>query len=313
MKKITIWLLVILGIVALYGIFTLFFSVLFQTMTVARPTPTVILPPTFTPTATTLIIAANTPPPTDTPVPTSTPVDEATATPPPSPTATAAPTDMPVPAISQVRSATTVNIRSGPDTAYPVTGSLAPGTALTVTGQNESGTWWQVQQADGALGWVADSVVAAAQTAGVPVVAAPPLPNPPTTTPVPPPTKPPVQYEPTGWYGDTNAGLTRFLGNITDANGNPVNGVTVEAQCGTYRIISNPSGPVPAFASNDSVNDPPGFYDITIDRRPVPCKWQLTVVHTEDGQNVLQKLSDTIEVEVTMDKSIIVANWRKNW
>jgi hypothetical protein len=70
---------------------------------------------------------------------------------------------------------------------------------------------------------------------------------------------------------------------------------------------------VPAFDSADSANDPPGFYDITIDRKPVPCKWQLTVVYTEDGKTVLSKLSDTFEVEVTMNKSIIVANWRKNW
>jgi hypothetical protein len=87
----------------------------------------------------------------------------------------------------------------------------------------------------------------------------------------------------------------------------------VEAQCGTYRVISNPSGPVPAFNSSNSSNDPPGFYDITVDTKPVPCKWLLTVVHTEDGQTVSAKLSDTFEVDVTATKSIIVANWRKNW
>ncbi|MCP4361183.1 MAG: hypothetical protein GY796_24510, partial [Chloroflexi bacterium] len=136
----------------------------------------------------------------------------------------------------------------------------------------------------------------------------------PTATPIPPPpTLPKFQFEPTGWYDDTNYGLTRFLGNITDVNGNPANGVTVEAQCGTYRIISNPSGPVGGFDSNDSADDPPGFYDITVDKRPIPCKWQLTVVYTEDGQTVLSTLSETVEVEVTADSSIITANWRKNW
>jgi hypothetical protein len=61
------------------------------------------------------------------------------------------------------------------------------------------------------------------------------------------------------------------------------------------------------------MTDPPGFYDITVDRKPVPCKWFLTVVYTEDGQNVLAKLSQSIEVEVTVEESIITANWRKNW
>jgi uncharacterized protein YgiM (DUF1202 family) len=231
------------------------------------------------------------------------------------PSATPAPTASytPIPVIPQVEAANAVNIRSGPGTNYPIIGSLSPGIPLPVTGRNEAGTWWQVQQEDGTTGWVADSVVEANGVASVSIAQAPPLPKP-TNTPVPPPpTQPTHQFEPTGWYGDTNAGLTRFYGTITDANGNPVNGVTVEAQCGTYRIISNPSGPIPAFDSNDSVHDPPGFYDVTVAKRPVPCKWQLTVVYTEDGKNALSRLSDTFEVEVTPDKSIIVANWRKNW
>ncbi len=98
-----------------------------------------------------------------------------------------------------------------------------------------------------------------------------------------------------------------------DVNGNPVHGVTILVECGTYQIISNPSGPVGSFNSNDSADDPPGFYDITVDRKPIPCKWLLTVVYTEDGKTVLAKLSEAIEIEVTVDKSIIVANWRKNW
>jgi len=209
--------------------------------------------------------------------------------------------------------ATIVNIRSGPDTAYPVIGTLLPDSSLPVIGQNETGTWWQVRQEDGTPGWVSDSVVEASDVTGVPIVTAPSLPQ---STPAPtaaPPAQLAFQFEPTGWYGDANAGLTRFLGTITDSNGDAVNGVTVEAQCGTFRVISNPSGPVPAFGSSDSSNDPPGFYDITIDTKPVPCKWLLTVVHTEDGKTALAKLSDTFEVEVTASKSIIVANWRKNW
>jgi len=92
-----------------------------------------------------------------------------------------------------------------------------------------------------------------------------------------------------------------------------VNGVRVEAQCGSFRIISNPSGPVGAGYFNESADWPPGFYDITLDTRPIPCKWFLTVVTSEDGQTATARLSQAIEVETTVDESIVTANWRKNW
>jgi hypothetical protein len=82
--------------------------------------------------------------------------------------------------------------------------------------------------------------------------------------------------------------------------------VQVEAQCGDYRVVSRPSGPTSGWAA--------GFYDITLARYPIPCKWFLTVVTTdESGKVATGKLSQTIEIEVTMDSSIVVANWRKNW
>jgi uncharacterized protein YgiM (DUF1202 family) len=205
-------------------------------------------------------------------------------------------------------------VRAGPGTNYPVVGALTPDVSLAVTGRNEDGSWWQIRQADGQTGWVAAAVVEATDVEGVAVAQAPAPPPPPSPTPVPAePTRPAHQFEPTGWYGAKNLGLTRFFGTITDVNGEPVNGVAVEAQCGTYRVISNPSGPVPGWTRSDGMTDPPGFYDITVDRKPVPCKWFLTVVYTEDGQNVLAKLSQSIEVEVTVEESIITANWRKNW
>jgi SH3-like domain-containing protein len=312
-KRIIIWILVIIFVLLLFVVLGLLFNLFYQGMTKRQPTSTPVMAITVTPTATYQAVIASATPiiHTATPGPTFTPVS--TATPRPSFTPVPVATNTPIPMVPQVSAASIVNIRSGPSTEYPVIGSLIPGSPLPVTGRNDAGSWWQVKQENGTLGWVSDTVVEAAEVKNIPIIAASPLPQPTATlTPVP-TTQPAFQFEPTGWYGDTNAGLTRFFGNITDANGNPVNGVTVEAQCGTYRIISNPSGPVSAFDSNDSVDDPPGFYDITVDKRPIPCKWQLTVVYTEDGKNVLAKLSDTFEVEVTPDKSIIVANWRKNW
>jgi len=216
--------------------------------------------------------------------------------------------------VPQVVASTTVNVRAGPGTNYPVIGSLSPDEPVSVVGRNEAGTWWQVQLPGGSTGWVAASVVEATAVAGVPVAPAPPPPAPTAPAVTPTPERPRFQFEPTGWYGDTNYGLTRFLGNITDVNGNPVNGVFVEAQCGSYRIISNPSGPVAGSMRNDSADDPPGFYDITIDKKPIPCDWYLTVVSSADGgRTVSGRLSDAILVETTLDQTIIVANWRKNW
>ncbi|MDX1524578.1 MAG: SH3 domain-containing protein, partial [Anaerolineae bacterium] len=265
--------------------------------------------PTFTVTLT--------PPPaialiTPSPSPTSSPTPSPSPTHPP-PTATATPTETPTPLTPQVIAARTVNVRSGPGTNYPVVGSLPPNVPVMVSGRNGESSWWQIQAPDGRTGWVAGLVVETRNVGGVAVAQAPPPPVPPTATPVPEPTRPRYQYEPTGWYGDTNYGLTRFLGTITDINGNPVDGVRIEAQCGSFRIISNPSGPVGAGYFNESHTWPPGFYDITLDRRPIPCKWFLTVVETPDGETVTARLSEAVEVETTIEESIVTANWRKNW
>jgi hypothetical protein len=213
-----------------------------------------------------------------------------------------------------------VNIRSGPGLSYSVIGSLAANTPLPIIGRNADTSWWQIRMTNNELGWVSYSVTSAANTDQVPVVEAPAPPPPPvpaqpaaSSASPPAPEKPKYQYEPTGWYDDGNAGLTRFMGDIKDTNGNPVNGVFVQASCGTYSTISFPSGPVGWGPQKMGSDWPPGFYDLVVDDRPVPCIWVLTVVDTDDRKTVKATLSESIPVEVTMEKSIIVANWRKNW
>jgi hypothetical protein len=289
--------------------FALFLALLFRPtvdLGVILATPTA--PPTFTPTPT--LTPVSLPPPAPAENPTATPTSPP-AIPTPAATATAtdtpAPTPSPTPLTPQLVAQAVVNVRLGPGTNYPVVGELPPQTPVQVTGQNQDGTWWQIELADGSPGWVAGSVVEAQNITGIPVAQAPPPPPPPPTPtpsePTPPP-RPAYQYEPTGWFGSKNHGLTRFLGSISDANGNPVNGVFVEAQCGTYHVISDPSGK-PGW--------PAGFYDITLDTRPITCKWVLTVVEAADRQTVTARLSEAVEVETTYDQSIITANWRKNW
>lgn len=70
-----------------------------------------------------------------------------------------------------------LNLRQGPGTDYPVTGSLPAGTEVIVTGRLEDGSWLQVKS-DAGEGWVsgqADFVkVESSLLAGIPVTDAPP-------------------------------------------------------------------------------------------------------------------------------------------
>lgn len=214
-----------------------------------------------------------------------------------------------------------VNIRAGPGVNYTVIGTLNADTAAPIVGRNPQSSWWQIKISDSQTGWVSNAVVRASQAENIPVAEIPPAPassgpapQPAASSPPPAaPQKPKYQYEPTGWYDDTNYGLTRFLGEIRDVDGNPVNGVFVEARCGTYSTISYPSGPVGWGTLNESGDWPAGFYDIAIDSKPVPCIWTLTIIETDDRKTVKAKLSEAVPVEVTQEKSIITANWRKNW
>jgi hypothetical protein len=214
-----------------------------------------------------------------------------------------------------------VNIRSGPGIDFDVIGTLNADTPVRIVGRNPEASWWQIRLAPDKTGWVSNAVVQVSNIDSVPlaeVAGAPaarqPVPQPAASNnPSSAPEQPKYQYEPTGWYDDTNAGLTRFLGDIVDVNGSPVNGVFIQASCGDYSTISYPSGPIGWGSLNESHDWPAGFYDVTVDTRPVPCIWTLTVVDTDDRKTVKARLSESIPVEVTSDKSIIVAGWRKNW
>lgn len=320
------WSLAIVLILVNYIIFSALFTRLMQSDFgggLATRTPV----PTFTPAPADPIVIVPTPiPVTPPPTATSTPVVASAAEtnasssetlPASAPPANSAPQP-------QLVAPGAVNIRSGPGLNYNVIGTLNANTAMPVVGRNAAGSWWQINMPNDVRGWVAGSVVSASNVEGVPVAEAPPAPQPApvaaqpaaetsSSAPPPEPEKPKYQYEPTGWYDDGNAGLTRFLGDIKDSSGNPVNGVFVQASCGDYSTISYPSGPVGWGNYNESGDWPPGFYDITVDTKPVPCLWTLTIVDTDDRKTVKARLSEAVPVEITVDKSIITANWKKNW
>lgn len=72
-----------------------------------------------------------------------------------------------------------VNVRLGPDTAYPEVGALQTGDTAPVIGRTEDGTWYAITFASevGDQGWVAAEVVTTVNVENVPVVVAPPLPG----------------------------------------------------------------------------------------------------------------------------------------
>ncbi len=73
-----------------------------------------------------------------------------------------------------------VNVRSGPGTNYPIIGLAAEGITGEIIGVSEDGLWWvaSAPTLPEGQGWVAAANVEAANTDNVPVVPAPPVPEP---------------------------------------------------------------------------------------------------------------------------------------
>ncbi|MFQ5612664.1 MAG: SH3 domain-containing protein [Anaerolineae bacterium] len=209
-----------------------------------------------------------------------------------------------------------VNIRNGPGTNYQRIGSLRQGQSAPVVGRNADASWWQIATAAG-QGWVADSVVTAANTGGVPEVETPPPPPPTNTPPPPPPTETPpppqpqFQYTVANAFEQLNEAITQIRGNITDAAGNNIDGVRVRVRSGTFCTVSYPSG-APG-------NYPPGNYDILLDTFAKPGTWTVDIVDgpanpgdTQCNPN-LKTLSEEITVNTEPPNGVIFIEWRKNF
>jgi hypothetical protein len=157
------------------------------------PTPGIkfpTLPPEWT--------ATPSPQPTDTP--TAIPTD--TASPTPADTSTAAasatlgasatsaggtpqPSDTPTPSGNVVKITTLANVRSGPDTDYPILTGLPAGTTAAVLGRDSAAEWFKISvpSISQGQGWVSIHVASyAGNINDLPVVEAPPLPKPTVTS-----------------------------------------------------------------------------------------------------------------------------------
>ena len=191
--------------------------------------------------------------------------------------------------------------RSKAPLASAGTSDPAPGCEAAVTTTRRCGAvaWGLAQTDDCARGGPAAD---ATRLAALPTPTRTPTPRPTrrpaTPTPVRTPT-PAWQYTPDGLVTFTsNRGLTRILGTIRDAAGNPVDGVLVQC-CTNQCWTSKPSG------SCD-----PGCYDFTLGDWSRNCKWLVTIIDQEG-----HALSPTVLVETTDVgwMSIATLNWRKHW
>jgi uncharacterized protein YraI len=117
-------------------------------------------------------------------------VASATEAPASLPTETSSPAPTATPCGPIVTASTVANIRTGPDTAYQVVGSLPENGVAKIAGRNDANTWWYIEFAGGVGGhaWIAGSVVTVSCVPDVvQVVAAPPFPTAAPTATLPPP------------------------------------------------------------------------------------------------------------------------------
>lgn len=118
-----------------------------------------------------------------TPTPTSTPIATSTSaafTSTPGPTDTSTPTATETPGVRTIVNTALLNVRSGPDTGYPIVTEAVMGDVFSVLGRNEEGTWLRVCCVQSTQeSWVATEFM----TLDVTVDSLPVLTAPPQTTP----------------------------------------------------------------------------------------------------------------------------------
>jgi hypothetical protein len=122
------------------------------------------------------------------------------------------------------------------------------------------------------------------------------------------------QFQPKGSYAGKNAGLTRIMGHITDRSGNPVNGYFLYFTCGTFHVMSFPSGP-----SSVAPNWAPGWYDQYIASKELDCDWTMQVVMYKCGNwfdsqcNTFDALAPPDYYHTYKDHTVVSADWWCNF
>ncbi len=93
-----------------------------------------------------------------------------------------APTETPI-SNPRVQASSSLNVRSGPGTAYPIVAALNTGEQADIVAKNPAGDWWQVSLPNGTQGWVYGPLVQTnGDTSAIAIAAnipdAPPTPTP---------------------------------------------------------------------------------------------------------------------------------------
>lgn len=273
-------------------------------------TPTRTPMPTFTPTAplsaeVVIPTATNTPvpPPSQEQQPT-----EPTATPLP-------PTNTPVPAPQASITGATVNVRSGPGTAYPRVGQVSNGYTSAILGRNNDASWVFINY-PGGQGWIYSNLaqlqgdidsVPVPQIAPPPATPTPPPPPPPTATPV--PAGPTYPYKIYNIFTKPNGAITQIRGYIQDAAGNPVDGLRVRVRIGSFCTVSVPSGTPGVY--------PRGNYDVLLDARAKDGDWLVAIVDRPTDPKITKcdpganQLSEEVSVHTSTTDGVVFVEFQK--
>lgn len=167
-----------------------------------------------------------------------------------------------------VIAADVINVRDGPGTGFAIVGGLTGGEQAPILGRSDDGSWWQIELANGAEGWVlAQLVSTSGDTSGVAIAANIPTPPPaPTVAPRPTaaPTNLPAPAAPAApgfrlverrlWTveetGGHLAGTSVNCGEkhelqivVVDASGAPLNGVTIGSIYNNEEHVTGEKGP----------------------------------------------------------------------
>ena len=143
-----------------------------------------------------------------------------------------------------------INLRTGPGTAYASLGTLEPGASLALLARYE--TWYKVQTASGANGWVASDLLTVSDfirrrvptTSDIPALPKPAVAEVPAPAPAPEPPPPPAPEPTASWVWPTVGNLTSAFGwRDLGGTGNFHNGIDIANQQGTI-IVAIRSGTV---------------------------------------------------------------------
>ncbi len=130
---------------------------------------------------------------------------------------------------------------------------------------------------------------------------------------------PGFQFTPGGWYVMGQAEAIHFRGRIVDGSGQPVNGISIQADNGSLQTLSAPSGPNRWQPSAQA-----GAWEIILPADQAKTGWWwLTVVRDncvaggadfEPQCQDVTRLSESVKVEVVYPAEMVInADWTCQW